>query len=122
VTIMILLQRALFSIAAGFWLVTGALTIFGSVDLGFGSGDAAMIVGILMLGNGVALALAGWFSLRGHRLMDFAALCVVALNAVSSVTDEIGVLDVVSLLVNGALLVLLIVNLRIRGRAHDLPR
>jgi hypothetical protein len=29
-----------------------------------------------------------------------------------SVTDEIGILDVVSLLVNGALLVLLIVNLR----------
>jgi len=117
---MIRLQRILFSVAAGFWLVTGALAISGIVDLGFGSDDAALIVGILMLGNGVALALAGWLSLRGHRLVDFAALAVVALNAVLSVTDEIGVLDVVSLLVNGALLVLLIVNLRNRGRAHDL--
>ena len=118
---MILPQRILFSIAASFWLVAGALAISGIVDLGIGSGDAALIVGVLMLGNGVALALAGWLSPRGQRLVDFAALALVALNAVLSVTDEIGFLDIVSLLVNGALLVLLIVNLRNRGRAHDLP-
>jgi hypothetical protein len=39
---MILLQRILFSIVSGFWLVTGALAISGIVDLGFGSADAAM--------------------------------------------------------------------------------
>jgi len=57
---MILLQRVLFGGVAGFWLVTGAVAMFGIVDLGFGSADAARVVGILMLGNGVALALAGW--------------------------------------------------------------
>ena len=113
---MIRLQRILFSVAAGFWLVAGALAISGIVDLGFGTGDAAMIVGILMLGNGAALALAGWLSLRGQRLVDYAALALVALNALLSVTDEIGVLDLVSLLVNGALLVLLVVNLRAQRR------
>ena len=113
---MIRLQRTLFSVAAGFWLVAGALAAFGIVDLGFGSADAARVVGILMLGNGVALALAGWLSLRGQRLVDYAAFALVALNALLSVTDEIGVLDVVSLLVNGALLVLLVVNLRAQRR------
>ena len=65
----ILLQRALFSVAAGFWLVIGALAMFGIVDLGFGSANAARVLGLLMLGNGVALGLAGWLSLRGHRLV-----------------------------------------------------
>ena len=54
-TILIRLQRILFSVAAGFWLVAGTLAAFGIVDLGFGSADAARGVGILMLGNGVAL-------------------------------------------------------------------
>jgi hypothetical protein len=119
---LIRLQRILFSIAAGFWLVVGALAAFGIVDLGFGSADAARVAGILMLGNGVALALVGWLSLRGHRLVDFVALAVVTLNVILSVTDEIGLLDLLSLLVSGALLVLLIVKLWSSGRAHDLPR
>ena len=91
---MILLQRVIFGGVAGFWLVTGAVAMFGIVDLGFGSADAAQVVGILMLGNSVALALAGWLSLRGHRLVDYAALALVALNALLSVTDEIGLLDI----------------------------
>jgi hypothetical protein len=118
---MILLQRLLFGAAACFWLVTGALAATGLSDLGFDSPDAALVVGLLMLGNGVALALAGWFTLRGHRLVDFAALALVALNACLSVTDEIGLLDLISLLVNGALLVLLIVNLRRRAVGRGLP-
>ena len=64
-----------------------------------------------MLANGVALA--GWLSPRG-RLVDYGALAVVAQNALLSVTDEIGLLDLLSPLVNGALLVLLITNLRAR--------
>jgi hypothetical protein len=51
-TSMILLQRLLFSVAAGFWLVAGALAMFGIVDLGFGSANAARVLGILMVGNG----------------------------------------------------------------------
>ena len=46
--------------------------------------------------------------------MDYGALAVVAQNALLSVTDEIGLLDLLSPLVNGALLVLLITNLRAR--------
>jgi hypothetical protein len=117
---MLLLQRILFSIVAGFWLVTGTLAVLGIADLGFGSAEAAQVVGILMLGNGAALALAGWLTLRGHRPVDYAALALVALNAILSATDEIGALDVASLLVNGALLVLLIINLRRRAVGRSL--
>ena len=139
---MILLQRALFGIVASFWLVTGALAAFGVIDplprstcfftmmvagalsafgvIDFGLTSGARVLGILMLRNGAALGLAGWRSLRGQRLIDCASLAVVGVNALLSVTDEIGLLDVLSLLVSVALLVLLIVNMRRRSRARDL--
>jgi hypothetical protein len=44
VTIMIRSQRSLFSVAAGFWLVAGALAAFGIVNLGSGSADAALVM------------------------------------------------------------------------------
>ncbi len=111
---MILLQRLLFALAAGFWLVTGALAALGVLDFGLSSG--ARVLGILMLGNGAALGLAGWLSLHGYRLVDFASLAVVGVNALFSVTDEIGLLDLLSLLVSVALLVLLVVNMRAERR------
>lgn len=116
---MILLQRVLFGAAAAFWLAAGMLAVFGVLDLGAGAG--AWVLGLLMLGNGVALALAGWLSLRDHRAVDYGALALVALNAFLSVTDEIGLLDIASLLVNGGLLVLLLVNLRRRTGGCGLP-
>ncbi|MFC1660769.1 hypothetical protein ACFL3S_04770 [Gemmatimonadota bacterium] len=112
---MTLLLRLLFGVSATFWLVAGALVALGVVDLGLNEG--AWILGVLMLVNGVALALAGVFSLRGHRKVDYPALVLVAANAVLSVTDEIGLLDLISLLVSGTLLLLLPAGMRSRGEA-----
>ena len=107
---LVLLQRLVFGVLSGFWLVLGMLAVFGIVQLGVT--DGAWILGTLMIGNGVALCLAGWFSLRGRRVIDYLALAVVAANALMSVTDEIGVLDLLSLTVNGGLILLMVVNLR----------
>ncbi len=107
---MIRLQRLLFGVAASFWLIAGALAALGLVDFGLSGG--ARVLGLLMLANGTALALAGWFSLRGHRLVDYGALALAAVNAILSLTDEIGLLDALSLLISGALMVLLIANMR----------
>lgn len=85
---MTLLQRVLFALAAGFWLGTGALAVSGILDLGAGTGGAP-VLGALMPANDTALALTGWFSLRGHCLLDFAALAVAAVNTRLSLTDEI---------------------------------
>ena len=104
------LQGSLFGVVAGFWLVAGVLAVVGVVDFGLDKG--APLLGLLMLGNAAALGLAGFLSLRGHRLVDFGALAVVAVNALLSVTDEIGLLDLVSLAASVGLLVLLIYNMR----------
>jgi hypothetical protein len=107
---MLTAQRVLFSLVAAFWLIAGALATLGVLDFGLRSG--ARVLGLLMLGNAAALALGGWLSVRGYRLVDYASLAVVAVNALLSVTDEIGALDIASLLVNAGLFALLVINLR----------
>lgn len=107
---MIRLQRLLFGVAASFWLAAGALAALGLVDFGLSGG--ARVLGLLMLANGTALALAGWLSPGGRRLVDDGALALVGVNALLSLTDEIGLLDALSLLISGALVVLLIANMR----------
>jgi hypothetical protein len=109
---MVWLVRALFGVLGAFWLVVGGFAVSGALD--FGLPEGARILGILMLGNGAALVAAGWVSLRGHRVVDFLAVLLVLVNAVPSLTDEVGVLDVASLAVNGTLLGLLVAGLRSR--------
>lgn len=114
---MTLLLRALFGLLGAFWVVSGVLAVSGVVDLGLQAG--AVFLGVLMLGNGAALFLAGWLALRGHRVVDFLAVVLVLANGVSSLTDEVGPLDLASLAVSAALLGLLVVGLRSRPAAGE---
>jgi hypothetical protein len=109
---MVKLLRVLFAVLGAFWLVLGSLGVLGAVDFGLATG--ARFLGALMLGNGTALALAGWLSLRGRRVVDFLAVTLVLANLVLSLTDEVGPLDLAFLVVNSALLGFLVVALRSR--------
>ena len=60
--------------------------------------------------------------LHGHGLVDCGALALVTAHALLSVTDEIGVLDLLSLLVGGALFSLLIANLRVTRHQETAPK
>ena len=105
---MLTFQRVLFSIVGAFWSAVGVLALTGVVTFGLERG--ADIVGILLLGNGLAFLAAGWLSVRGRRWVDILALLLVAQNAVFSLLDEVGVYDVVSFVVNVGLLALLATN------------
>jgi len=109
---MVSLLRGLFGALGAFWLVAGGFAVFGALDFGLPQG--AQVLGILMLGNGAALVSAGWLTLRGHRMIDFLAVLLVLANGVLSLTDEVGVLDLASLVVSGTLLGLLVAGLRSR--------
>jgi hypothetical protein len=97
------LLRALALASAAFWLAAGALVFVGI--LGVGARETARLLGALMVGNGMAMAGAAAFMLRGHRLVDFTALALFLVNAALSIADQIGVLDVVSLAVSSVLAV-----------------
>ena len=85
------------ALLGSFWVVVGVLDLSELSDSGLASG--AQVLGVLMLANGGALWLAARSCLRGHRLVDYVAVLLLAANAGLSVTDEIGLLDGASLLV-----------------------
>jgi hypothetical protein len=107
------LLRVLLTLHGGFWVVGGVLAVSGVVDFGLSSG--VQVLGTLMLANGAALLLAAQLSLRGRSLIDYSVAALLALNGVLSITDEIGLLDVASLIVSGFGLVLLLLG---RRQAH----
>jgi hypothetical protein len=104
-----LLQRALFGLASAFWVITGGLVLAGLLNVG-GSESASLVIGVLMLGNGVLLGLSAWATLRGRHWVDRGALLLVVANAVLSVTDEMGVWDWLSLAISALLVGLVVGN------------
>ena len=95
---LVLALRALAWAWAVFWVYGGVR----SWPAGGGglSPQEATAMAALMIANGLALAAAGQFILRGHDTVDGAAMVLFVANAVLSVTDQMGALDFVSLLVS----------------------
>lgn len=103
-------MRVLLASYGAFWLVGGALAIAGRVD--FGLSEGAPVLGALMICNGVAALFGSTLAARGHRAVDYLTLAYLAVNAVLSVTDDIGAYDVASLAVCAAAFGLLIAHQR----------
>ena len=114
-----ILFRFLCLVLAGFWLLAGTLTGLGVLDQGLREG--ATILGFLMVGNGIGFALTGAHALRGRLTVDLFALVLTVANAILSVTDEIGPLDLVSLIISVTLSILILRQLP-RAYNGDRPR
>ncbi|MEQ8329699.1 MAG: hypothetical protein RH859_04465 [Longimicrobiales bacterium] len=114
---MILIVRILAGALAAFWLAGGALVLGHVVSVG--SVEAAVPLGVLMAGNGVALALVASLVLRGRPLVDHAGVLLFAANAALSLTDQIGILDLLSFTLSAALVVLVLIEGRSLRRAQS---
>lgn len=100
--------QALFFVNAAIWLILGVATL---VRMSVGLDRAsALIVATLMAANAGAMLVAGIGVRRRRRLFYFFALAVLAVNIVLTVTDEFGLLDLATLLIDLVLLGLLIVT------------
>jgi hypothetical protein len=100
--------RVLFALNAVVWIGLGiaSLVRLGSAPAGM-VGVGGVVV-VLMFGNAAAMA---WLALvlGGRRAVWYwAAVAVVAVNALLSVADDFGLLDLAVLLLDGALLTLLL--------------
>ncbi len=94
------IAQALFFVNAGIWLVIGALTL---VRVGGSDANRAITVGIivvLMLGNVGAMLLAGVGLGRRQRRFFYFAIAVLAVNIVLTVTDQFGLLDLITLILD----------------------
>jgi hypothetical protein len=105
--------QGLFFINAGIWLVIAINTLlrmtlkYPDLILGYS------IIGVLMLGNTAAMLLSGWGLDRFPRLAFPFGILVLLVNIPLTVTDEFGVSDLVTLLIDLALLGLMVVNRRL---------
>jgi hypothetical protein len=106
----VVLLRFMLGVNAAFWILVGAATVLGLLDLGLES-DSASFVGTLAILNGLCLALASWRALKDGRFVDLAILVLVVVNGVLSVTDELGVFDYASVAWNGTIVALLLVGM-----------
>jgi len=102
------LAQALFFLNAAIWLLFGIYTLTEMAGRCPGQSMTVWISGILMFGNCVAMLLCGVGLGTQRRLFYYLSLAVLVANIILTVTDEFGLLDLITLLIDLALLGLLI--------------
>ena len=98
----------LFFLNAALWIVIGTITMIrrGTTVAAFPGAIWALI--LLIAGNVITLVICGLLLNSQRRLVYALALAVLAMNVILSVTDEIGLFDVLTLVLNLGTLGLLI--------------
>lgn len=102
------LARILFIANTLVWLLLGVVSL--TRVAGNGTGQMLTMVGIaiLMFGNAAAMLVCGVGLGTRQRRFYFLALAVLAVNIILSITDQFGLLDLLTLLLDVALLGLLV--------------
>jgi hypothetical protein len=111
----IAVARGLFFLNAAIWILFGVLSLTRpSSSLG---PTARWIIAVLMLANAGAMAWVG-AGLGKRRSFYYLGLAVMAVNIILTVTDQVGVSDLITLVIDLAIVVLLIAT-RSRTRAIE---
>lgn len=87
-------------INAAFWFIYALIMAFGGISSFSDAGIARWVMAILALASSVALAGIAYFLARRNRLAFFFGVVFLALLAILSITDEFGLLDLLSLLIS----------------------
>lgn len=78
-----------------FWIVSGILMLDGAPHI---------VVPLLMIADGIAFGALVLLCKKRHLLIRIGAVAFLFVNLVLSVTDQLGVLDIVALILNAAAL------------------
>ena len=97
--------QVLFYVNAAIWLLFGATSLF---RLAGSQAVVLWVVAALIFGNAAAMLLAGLGLGAQRRLYAYFALAVLGVNIVLTFTDQFGVLDFATLVIDVVLLGLLI--------------
>lgn len=85
--------QALFYVNAAIWLIFSLVSARRMSQGGSMGLLGVTVLGVLMLGNAAALALAGWGVGRQRRLYDLLALALLGINILLTFTDQMGLFD-----------------------------
>jgi L-asparagine transporter-like permease len=105
--------QALFYLNAMIWFAFGLATL---IRIGNGNNAhrlAALILTLFMLANVAAMLVSGWGLGTRNKWLYLLAIAVILVNIILTFTDQFGLLDFLTLVVDVVILVLLIA---IRGR------
>lgn len=103
--------QRLFFVNAAIWLLFGVISLarMANQTTQF---TAALVIGVLMLGNVAAMLIAGVGVGQQKRWATAFGLAVLLINIILTITDEFGIFDLITLLLDGWLLALLIATRR----------
>jgi len=104
--------QVLLYINAAVWLILGILTLLRVSQNNPESTFALWIIAILMAGNAGMMLLCGWGLGTDHRLFYYLALAVMAVNILLTFTDQFGLLDFLTLVIDLAILAFLVADRR----------
>jgi hypothetical protein len=102
--------QGLFFVNAGIWLILSAYTLLRLTAKYPGDQIAYVIIGVMMLGNAAAMLLSGWGLSQAPRLAFPFGFLVLLVNIPLTLTDEFGLVDLVTLILDLVLLGMLVVN------------
>jgi hypothetical protein len=120
-SLLIVTARCLLVVDSLMWTVFAVLLWSGVVHVGDVSSTIVALLAALMLCNAAALGLFAWQALRGRKLVDSAAVVLMAVNAVLSLADEVGVSDIAVFALTLLILVLLVLAIRVSRREQFDP-
>jgi hypothetical protein len=104
----IVLAQVLFFLNALIWVFF--MILFLSDQVTPGDPVSSWVIPILMAGNALALLACGIGIGRRTRIFYFLALAVIAINILLTLTDQVGLFDYLTLLVDLVILVLLVAS------------
>ena len=113
--------RCLLAADSAMWAAFAILLWTGVVGVGSVAPAIVGLLAALMAFNAAALGLLAWQVLRGRKLVDFAAVALMVVNVVLSLTDEIGLADLAVFGLSFVVLALLVAAIRISRQAAVRP-
>ena len=102
--------QALFILMGLIWIIFGVATLVRMGSSGMNPTITLWIIAILMFGNAGVLLFLGWGIGRQNKMFFYLGILVLTINIFLTVTDEFGMFDLITLIIDLVLLILLIVN------------
>jgi hypothetical protein len=102
--------RLLFFLNTILWLAFGVSTVAGVVSSYQEDILMQWMVAIMMFGNAYAMMISGIGILSGRKIFYLLALTVIIVNIILTFTDQFGLFDFITLVLDGVILALLIAS------------
>ena len=102
--------QVLLFILGAIWILFGVASLISLVNSSTNPTVTLWVVAILMFGNAGALLVIGWGIGKQKRLFFSLGIIVLAANIFLTVTDEFGIFDLITLIIDLVLLILLFVT------------